>query len=227
MEELPCEICHGKGHIDIYDPERMWRQVECKCMKSRRALRYVKSLGLLDDVKKYNFDTFKAYDDPTKRMKAAAVEYAKHPGWLYLGGQSGSGKTHLAYAVFGSLVKQRRAPFWMRWIQDSQELKQIIGETEYDMQIAKLQKADVLIIDDFFNLPPTDADIRLARIIIDDRYANRRPTLITSELMIGEVEAYDDAIAGRIAEMGEVFQIAGKDHNYRMRRINEQQIQRT
>ena len=219
MAELPCDICHGKGHIDIYDPERMWRQVECTCMKARRALRYVVSLGLLEDVKKCSFDTYVPYDEATERMKAAAMEYVSKRNWLYLGGQSGSGKSHLAYAIFGALVKKMYAPVWMRWIQESQELKQIIGEPEYEQRVSKLQKADILIIDDFFNLPPTDADIRLARIIIDDRYTNNRPTVITTELALGEVEVYDDAIAGRIAEMATLFQIAGKDHNYRMRNV--------
>lgn len=217
MEELPCDKCHGKGFIDVYDPERVWwKQEECECMKSRRALRFVKSLGLLKDVQKCNFDSYIPYDEPTTEMKKTAMNYKD--GWLYLGGQSGAGKTHLAYSVFGRLVKRHKAPRWMRWIEDSQDIKMLIGdEEEFYRAVEPLAKAEILFIDDFFNITPTPADIRLARTIIDNRYSNDLQTIITSELTLAELDEIDDAIAGRIAEKATVFQISGNNHNYRMR----------
>jgi DNA replication protein DnaC len=218
MKEIPCDICHGKGFITVYDEEKNWhKQIPCKCMRSRRALRFVDSQGLLPDVKRCTFATYQPYDKATTDMKEAAKRFLKEMNWLLLSGQSGSGKSHLAYAIFGDLVKHQYAPVWMRWIQESQDLKMSVGEEDYDKRIAKLQNADVLIIDDLFNLRPTEADIRLARIIIDHRYTNKLPTVITTELTLGEINDYDDAIAGRIAEMSIVYQIAGKQHNYRMR----------
>ena len=152
---------------------------------------------------------------PITKMKETAQSYKD--GWLYLGGQSGSGKTHLAYSIFGKLVHRQKAPVWMRWIQDSQELKMMIGEDEYDKELMRLSTTEILFVDDFFNIVPTQADIRLARTIIDNRYSNDLSTIITSELKLAELNEYDDAIAGRIAEKATVFQIDGKNHNYRMR----------
>ena len=220
MKELPCDLCHGKGRIEIFNEEKQDReQIECKCMKARRALRFVTNLGLLKDVQKCSFESYEPYDDATRDMKQAALDYSNNfeDRWLFLGGQSGAGKTHLAYSIFGKMVKRSIAPVWMRWIQDSQDLKMMIGEDDYDREVKRLQTASVLIIDDFFNLTPTEADIRLARVIIDHRYTNKLPTIITTELTLGEIDNYDDAIAGRIAEMSVVYQIGGKNHNYRMR----------
>lgn len=217
MGEIPCDICHGKGFVTVYDEERMHRQIPCKCMRSRRALRFVESQGLLADVKRCTFNSYEPYDTATKEMKEAAQRFITEMSGLLLCGQSGSGKSHLAYAVFGELVKRQYAPCWMRWIQESQDLKMMIGEDDYDRRVMKLQTSDVLIIDDLFNLKPTDADIRLARIIIDHRYTNKLPTVVTTELSLGEINDFDDAIAGRLAEMCIVYQIGGKNHNYRMR----------
>ena len=218
MAEIPCDICHGKGFITVYDEARDWhKQVPCKCMRSRRALRYVESQGLLPDVKRCTFATYEPYDGPTREMKEAAQRFVMEMKGLILCGQSGSGKSHLAYAIFGELVKRQLAPVWMGWIQESQDLKMMIGEDDYEKRVKKLQTADVLIIDDLFNLKPTEADIRLARILIDYRYTNKLPTVVTTELTLGEINDYDDAIAGRLAEMCSVYQIGGKNHNYRMR----------
>ena len=213
---IPCDKCHGKGYYYIPDTD-WWKRVECGCMKARRALRYVEGLGLLKDVQRCNFDTYVPYDEPTTKMKEAAQNFRE--GWLYLGGQSGSGKTHLAYSIFGKMVKKQKAPQWMQWIQESQELKMMIGEDEdgYNKEVSRLMNAEILFIDDFFNIEPTQADIRLARTIIDNRYSNDLMTIITSELTLAELNDYDDAIAGRIAEKATVFQISGNNHNYRMR----------
>lgn len=213
---IPCDKCKGKGYF--YEPdEKWWKRVECECMSSRRALNYVERLGLLKDVQKCNFDTYVPYDEPTARMKETAQNFRK--GWLYLGGQSGSGKTHLAYSIFGRLVRQHKAPRWMAWIKESQELKMMIGEDEdeYNKEVERLMKCEILFIDDFFNIVPTQADIRLARTIIDNRYSNDLMTVFTSELTLADLNDYDDAIAGRIAEKATVFQIQGNNHNYRMR----------
>lgn len=221
MEELPCPICHGKGRIEVFDAEKIDRRQEaCRCMKPRRALRYVKGLGLLKDVQKCSFDSFVPYDDITEDMKQLALDFIHdwEGKWLFLGGQSGAGKTHLAYACLGQMVKEYHAPRWMRWIQDSQKIKRLVtDEDEYDREVIPLQQCEILIIDDLFNKPPTEADIQLARTIIDDRYCNDRCTIITSECLLGQINKYDDAIAGRIAEKSMVFQVRGDKHNYRMR----------
>lgn len=221
MEELACPMCHGKGVIEIFDNDiQNRRQMMCKCLKPRRALRYVKSLGLLKDVQKCSFDSYVPYDDVTEDMKKMAMDFVNdwEGKWLFLGGQSGAGKTHLAYACLGQMVKEYHAPKWMRWIQDSQKIKRLVtDEDEYDREVLPLQQCEILIIDDLFNKAPTEADIQLARTILDDRYCNDRCTIITSECFLGQINQYDDAIAGRIAEKSMVFQVRGDKHNYRMR----------
>ena len=225
MEKIPCDKCHGKGVIYSKADDTLWWKTEpCTCSKSRRALDYVDRMGLTELVRASTFDRFIADNDFTKTIKSKVTDYLKASDeWLYLGGQSGCGKTHLAMAVFGQLVKRQKAPRIMLWIQDSQRIKSLVtDEAEYDKAVRPLQTADYLIIDDFFNCVPTQADIKLARTIIDYRYTNKLPTIITSELLLPELNDYDDAICGRIVERCGNFCIQiGQDmnKNYRMRGI--------
>ena len=223
MKLLPCEVCHGKGKV-YYAYDMAWETKPCVCTRSRYVLDYLKRVGLMDLLTNSTLDRYEPYDDITKALKERVIEYTKTKNWLFLGGQSGSGKTHLAMGVFGKLLKQYRVPRLMMWIQDSQRLKSLVtDEEEYDRVLRPLMIADVLIIDDFFNLTPTAADIKLARSIIDYRYLNRLQTIITSECSIKQICEYDDAIGGRIAELCTPKYCLnikpGMEHNYRMRGI--------
>lgn len=221
--KIPCDICHGKGIVySISEDGKWWETAPCKCFKSRRALEYVDRMGLTELLKASTLDKFETPDDFTKKIKSKVTDYLKaSDGWLYLGGQSGCGKTHLAMAVFGRLIHQHKAPKVMLWIQDSQRIKGLVTDgDEYNREVNPLMKAEVLIIDDLFNTAPTQADIKLARTILDYRYINHLPTIITSELLIQELYEYDDALAGRIVERcGQFCVQVGKDmgKNWRMR----------
>lgn len=220
---VPCDLCHGKGFIYIQEGNS-YEKVPCRCSASRDALHYVERMGYLEAVKKCSFDSFNAYDDCMKWVVDTCKAYARNPeGWLYLGGQSGCGKTHLAWAIFGKLIHGHYSPKIMLWIQDSAKIKAEVGGSEYDRMVERYQDADILIIDDLFNVKPSDADIKLARTLLDIRYTNNLPTIITSEWMIEELNDIDDAIAGRIVERcgQNLIQIGhSTERNYRLRCLN-------
>lgn len=218
---VPCKRCHGKGFIYVQHGAT-YEKIPCVCADSRRALAYLERMGYLDAVKRCSFETFDAYDKVMKWVVDTCKSYAYYPeGWMFLGGQSGFGKTHLAFAMFGKLIKLHYSPKIMLWIEDSATIKAESGTPEYDRLVERYQDADVLIIDDLFNVKPSDADIKLARTILDVRYVNNLPTIITSEMMLDEMNEVDDAITGRIAERceeGHLIQIAqNPERNYRLR----------
>lgn len=226
MARLRCDICHGKGVVYYADGDN-WKTRECTCMKARRALAYVENAGLLELMRRSTFEKFQPVDEFTAELKKTVLEYlrASEGEWLYIGGQSGCGKTHLAMAVFGQMIKRHLSARVMMWIQDSAELKSHVNDDSYDREIRSLQTCDVLIIDDLWNVKPTEADIKLTRSIIDYRYINNLPTVITSEMLIDDMYQIDDAVAGRICEMCGRFliQVAEDENkNYRMREVNGQ-----
>jgi len=98
-------------------------------------------------------------------------------------------------------------------------------------QMRRYQRAEVLLLDDFLK-PGRDrkgneegasaADMRLAFDLLNARYLNRLPTIISSEWHIGELAEMDEAVASRIYEMGTGFIVnikRDKARNWRYRNV--------
>jgi len=172
----------------------------------------------------YTFDKFNANHNWQKHIKTKAIEFANSPSdWFYIGGQSGSGKTHLCTAIAGELLKTKRLRY-MLWRDDAVKLKSYVNDAvEYKKLIEPLKTCTVLYIDDFLktgNNGMTTGDINIAFEILNYRYNNPElVTIISSEYLLAEIIRIDEAIAGRIKERCKdyCFEI-GKDvkKNYRL-----------
>lgn len=75
----------------------------------------------------------------------------------------------------------------------------------------------VLYIDDFLKGSVSEADLNLAYQLLNARYNAARRTIISSELSIGEIAGYDEAIAGRIFERFEGYSFKTAKVNRRFR----------
>ena len=191
----------------------------------------MKKSGLKNIIKDYTFDKFDASEPWQQTIKNAAVEYAKHPdGWFFLGGQSGSGKTHLCTAICRELLLSGRRVKYMLWRDDVVKIKGAVTDhDEYRRLMDEYKNIDVLYIDDLFKTgkaddntvqKPTGADINAAFEIINYRYNNPSLlTIISSELSQDELIDIDEAIGGRIYEKSTAFSIGkNRDRNYRIKK---------
>lgn len=106
-------------------------------------------------------------------LKEKALKFCEDDdAWLYIGGQSGCGKTHLCTAAAVKMIKQGCDVILMQWRDESVRLKGMINEPdEYAEAINQLKQVDVLYIDDLFvgsrydgngHGMPSEADIKLA-----------------------------------------------------------------
>ena len=83
------------------------------------------------------------------------------------------------------------------------------SETEI---INNLSEANILILDDLGAEKSSEFALQSLYVIIDQRYSEIRPTIITSNLSLGEIaEKVGDRIASRIAGMCKVIELKGKD----------------
>lgn len=234
---IDCPECLNKGSMYVVltgedGVARMYFKT-CGCMKRRLAVRRIQESGMEQALKRYTFQTFETAEDWQERMKATALNYlqdgVKDGAWLYIGGQSGCGKTMLCTAVAGVMLRKLSVRY-MAWPHEAQKIKAVANDAEqYGTLVKPLQEAEALYIDDF--LKPlkgrdgsdgnaTAADLRLAFDILNLRYINRKPTIISSEWFSHEIGALDEAIAGRISEMCGTWKIdiARKpERNMRMR----------
>jgi DNA replication protein DnaC len=117
----------------------------------------------------------------------------------------------------------------MPYIEVMRELKTCsMDEDYYNAKLWRYQRAKLLIIDDLFKDKIkkgkvvgelSEADIKHIYPIINHRYINHLPTLISSECTPYMLTDFDEALAGRIVEMcgDNVVVFNNSKYNYRMR----------
>lgn len=230
-----CNVCRNKGWVAklVENPNGTYGKeyCDCKCVEIRKSIMRMKRSGLKDIIKDYTFDKFHAEEPWQQTMKTAAADYAKNPeGWLYFGGQSGCGKTHLCTAVCREFLLEGKQVVYMMWRDDIAKIKSLaMDQEERQKLIDRFKQAEVLYIDDLFKTgrntdgsepKPTAADINAAFEIINYRYNNPGLlTVISSELNEDELLDIDEAVGGRIFERSKSISIAkNRGRNYRIRR---------
>lgn len=145
-------------------------------------------------------------------------------GGLYLRGNTGVGKTHIAVCIMKRLIEQSipavfiSIPELLLEIRDtfkgnneSSEL-QIIDEYGYTKK--------TVVFDDIGSEKVSDWSLQTLYLIIDRRYREILPTIVTSNLSLDELsEKLSDRIASRIAGMCEIIEIKGDDQRLKFKGV--------
>ena len=195
---------------------------ECHCVAARRARRQLMQSGLAGQVERCSFDSFVCKSPWQQAMLRMAQEYAAHveakgSRWLYIGGQVGCGKTHICTAVCGRLLAAGIPLRYMLWTEEARRIKACVTESEsYAELLAPLKTAKLLYIDDLakcrrgaeYEPRLSDGDVRLAFELINYRYINRLPTIISSEWEISDLIDADQATFSRVYEMAKGYTLS-------------------
>lgn len=233
IDGIECDRCLNRGRIYIIDEDGYFSSVSCKCMNHRLTKRLMVESGLGRLIEKCTFESYRTDEPWQESSKTIAEKYANnHEGWLFVSGQSGSGKTHICTAVCNELMKSGYSVMYKIW----SDLFHEIDSTKYNYGERQrifndLIKADFLYIDDFFKGYRTkddrlesgysikEKDMPLIALdVINSRYNAGKPLILSTELILGEIESIGEALAGRIDEMskGQKIQIKKeKERNLR------------
>lgn len=110
------------------------------------------------------------------------IEDGDYPGFLYISGDIGTGKTFLASCLARELHRDGVSVLWTKVgdiIRELNDAHKDYKKSERDV-IDQYIKAQVLVIDDLGKERPTEWTIAQLYAIIDARHENRRATVITS-----------------------------------------------
>lgn len=227
-----CALCKNKGYImkavEINGDYELV-QSTCKCDKSRRSIRNLKASGLEKVLDKYSFEKFETNTEWRKSILQTAKHFIDNGNgsWFFMGGQSGSGKTHICSAIAIEFLRRGYEVKYMLWKDDSRKIKN--DNFEGGNLIEYYKNVDILYIDDLFKTVkiegqqfqrPTQGDANLAFEIINSRLSQNKTTIISSENTIYELFDIDEATAGRIRQMCGDYCLnisKGDGKNYRKR----------
>lgn len=178
---------------------------------------------------KQTFTNFTVWNKASERAKDTAVAYYtdfaevrnSRRNSIIFCGQVGSGKTHLSIALGLNFLKKKIKVVYMPYRDVITKIKQnMLDQEYYTKTISKYQLCEVLLIDDLFKGKINESDINIIFEIINYRYLNFLPIIVSSEFTIERLLNFDEAVGSRIYEMSKDYVVEiNKDinNNYRLR----------
>lgn len=230
----PCD-CDGYQRA-IKKREDIARQEEAKSREKREAELYEarrkKLLGESGIKKRFQQRTLKNFDVDYQNREAFKKscqyvkyfeELSKEGTGLYFSGGYGTGKTHLATGIALALIDRHKKVICMTSIDLLNAIKATYdGQEQWseDDVIKIYTEADLLVIDDFGKEYQSDWALMQLYRIINDRYENLKPIIITTNYtdsqLISRLGGKNNrktagAIVSRLREMTGSIVMVGRD----------------
>lgn len=233
--ELPgdpnCPVCHGVGFVrqdlPITDPN-FGRVVVCQCRlreAAQAAFDRLYRMSNLDAFQHMTLETFKPQgrvglgSEQVRSLQNAysqAMQYAKElNGWLLLTGSFGTGKTHLAAAITHQAVQSAvpsmflTVPDLLDWLRNSFSST---DDSSFEDRFDEIRNIPLLVLDDLGTENATPWVREKIFQIINHRYLNRLPTVITTNL---DMQRIEERISSRLQDSELVLKVTINAPDYR------------
>ena len=115
----------------------------------------------------------------------------KHRNWLYLYGDYGVGKTHIAVALARKVALERQwKPALFSWAHYLSRVQQSWHDVKVKVDWRLIRDSQVLVLDDMDKRAGTQWVLANLYDIIDYRYMRQLPTIMTANRSIGELSRF-------------------------------------
>jgi len=188
--------------LPVGDP-RFGRLEICTCRRrsvSEQVRTRLHSLSHLDELAHLTFETFeprgrKGLGELQTQSLERAYNHARMyagslNGWLLLQGGYGSGKTHLAAAIANFAVGMG-VPTLFLTVPDLLDMMRFAygsEDTTFEERFEEVRNASLLILDDFGTQNATSWAQEKLFQILNYRYINKLPLVVTTNLTLEEIE---------------------------------------
>lgn len=215
------------------EEKRFKQQQEEAKLKKQHIDRTIGESGI---KKRFLNRTFENFTRTTENKDAydRAFEYAQHFAsyaaqgkGIYFEGTCGTGKTHLAAAIALSMLSKGVPVIYKTSIDILSDVKEAFDNKRHNNTADILntyKQVDLLVIDDLGKEQPTEWSVQTLYNILNDRYEDMRPTIITtnynqSDLVqrysVGGDPSTAQAIVSRFRENNSIITMAWKDYRDR------------
>ena len=211
-----CELC-SKIVAEERERETAIRE------RREKIVRLFEASGMRGIMRDMTFDSFNS--QRRGKIYEAAKQYAEdftpqtNTG-LILFGKAGTGKTHLAVAIARYVIEQKQiAARVARTVELLADIRQTFSEhdgyrAENEIElIRKFTSVSLLVLDDLGAEKISDWVKEVFYRIIDERWLEQRPVIVTSNLNIKELEEkIGDRVVSRIAGMCIPIEMQNQDY---------------
>lgn len=208
--EGPCPRCGGTGWMQPQD-DPSGAVVRCSCFRSAQSGHRLAAAGMPVRYRGCTLDNFHVLPgmDPSIggakiRAERFIAKYPDVPYGLLFVGTAGVGKTHLAVAILRALIEEKAAVGrfadyrdLLRSIQDSYNPVSQTSELEI---LRPVINADVLLLDELGARRPSNWVLDTVTHVLNDRYANDRVTIVTTNYYLEKEQALEHTLTDRIGE---------------------------
>jgi DNA replication protein DnaC len=202
-----CAECDGAGYYKLAVPfghPDFGVLFPCVCTLAERAARERDALLRLSNLgtfREQTFATFDAHMPGVQHAYDAAWAYAQQPdGWLLVLGRYGVGKTHLAAAIANVALDRHEMVLFVVVPDLLDEMRATFAPTSevtYDARFEQVRTVPLLILDDLGTEAATPWAKEKLYQLINHRYQERLPTVVTSNRALAELEP---RLASRLAD---------------------------
>jgi DNA replication protein DnaC len=201
-----CPHCGGLGYIradvPVGDPD-FGKVSTCSCRQSQVSQQVHKRLYSLSHLAELRHLTFENFQPRGRiglgEVQADSIELAynqaqqfaqSQQGWLFLEGPYGCGKTHLAAAIANYSVGLGVPTIFITVpdLLDSLRYTWDNSDTNYETRFEEIRQSPLLVMDDFGTQNTTPWAQEKLFQIINFRYTNQLPMVITTNNSLNEIE---------------------------------------
>ena len=225
-----CPICKGVGYVYYNVPEsdpNFGNVHVCKCAAHKEVVAKKENMFSMSNLQAFREKTFDNFD-PKGRAglrddQMASLQFALNQAlmfsrnmnrWLLLMGVYGCGKTHLAAAVANDAISLgiptlfTTVPDLLDWLRFS------YGKTEesFEERFERIRHIELLILDDLGTQNATDWAKEKLFQIVNYRYAQKLPTVITTNQNLDDMEG---RIRSRLEDRDLVYHVKITAPDYR------------
>ena len=206
MGDPECPHCGGLGYlradVPVEDPD-FGKVLVCVCRQaqvSKQIHKRLYSLSNLEELSHLTFDNFEPRGlIGLKEYQANSIELAYNQahqfahsmqGWLFIEGPYGSGKTHLAAAIANTAVGLGIPTLFLTVpdLLDTLRFSYEDPEATFEGRFEEIRNIKLLVLDDFGTQNATSWAQEKLFQIINYRYINQLPLVVTTNLALEEIE---------------------------------------
>lgn len=202
-------------------------EAEYEDRQNRKINRYLKAAKFRyqSSVEEVDFSSPRGLDK-NHLIRLASCQFLEKQENIIITGPTGVGKSYLASAIGHQACMKGYKVLYFNAAKLFSQLKMSRVDGSYTKFINRLEKQDLLILDDF-GLHPLDEENRLMLLeVIEDRHG-RRSTIVTSQLPVikwyelFQAQTIADAVLDRIVHTAHRIELKGESMRKRKSSIKE------